>query len=252
MMSFWYGWWLGCQFTPSPNQQVKTNTGAKNISEVNTSPELKTALDTRPPIPHTSYFSGIPKALLNKDVSNEVVTELQQRYGDSGWLIESGDNGLTIELDYASLFKNRPDLTLWTKYISKDSDTEKRIRSYVSYVQNLSYASPPMYRGDNMIAEYWTSSEVLENQSGDCDSLSMLLVSLVAVEKVESVLLYNSDNDIQHMVVGIPITPIDGELVTEINGQRYVVFDTTINHPPTKTQRVFFEEHTFNVIQLSL
>ena len=185
-------------------------------------------------------------------MSNEVVAELQQRFGDRGWLIESADDGLTVELDYATLFKNRPDLTLWTEYISEDSNIEKRIRSYVKYVQNLTYSAPPLYVEDKMIAEYWTPSEVLAHQSGDCDSLSMLLVSLVAVEQVPSILLYNSDANVQHMVVGIAIAPIEGELVTEIDGRRYVVFDTTINHPPTKTQRVFFEEHSFNVIQLSL
>ena len=80
----------------------------------------------------------------------------------------------------------------------------------------------------------------------------MLLVSLVAIEQVPSILLYNSETDIQHMVVGIAISPMEGELVTEIDGRRYVVFDTTINHPPTSTQRVFFEEHTFDILRLPL
>ena len=254
MIALWFGWWFGCQSTPPLDDKIEPISIAKgnNPHEKDVSTSIVPVAKNTPPIPPSQNFTGIPKELLKDEISNDAVRELQQRFGDKGWFIEMHEGKLTVELDYATLFKNRPDLTLWTKYITEASDIDQRVRSYVKYVQNLTYSSPPLYVEDKMIAEYWTPSEVLENQSGDCDSLSMLLVSLVAVEQVPSILLYNSDANVQHMVVGIAISPTEGELVTEIDGRRYVVFDTTINHPPTETQRVFFEEHTFNVIQLSL
>ena len=246
-IGWWIGWWVGCHSSPPPSENTEplNTTTPQNAS---TNSIIATVV---PPIPKQEYFIGIPKGLLN-NIEDPIKTHrlLQDNYGSHGWTVAIQEDNLTIQLNYQALFNNRPDLSKWTTYISKASSVDQRIRDYVHYVQNLTYTSPPVYIDNTLIGGYWTPSMVLENQAGDCDSLSMLLASLVAVEKVQMVLLHNSEENVQHMVVGIAIDPLEKELMTELDGQRYVVFDTTINHPPSQQQRDFLQRYNFEVIWL--
>lgn len=131
--------------------------------------------------------------------------------------------GDSVSVDYsACVSRNAPRLKDMTRTL-RDLNTQKSIAGFVSvllsFIQQISYAVPPLKENDRDILGFWPPSRVLVENSGDCDSKSVLFASCWKNFRRYPLLLIKVP---QHMFIGLAI-PSLSDLGLEINGLRYTL-----------------------------
>ena len=122
-----------------------------------------------------------------------------------------------------------------------DSTTAReRVDLYAGFVQSFSLDTPPRYRLNTRGEELLVCGarppmETLFEGKGDCDSLSMLLATLIAgLAEVDWVLLTGVVAQENHLLVGASVAPAEGDLTIDHEGQTYVLYELTTRGPSTR------------------
>jgi Arc/MetJ family transcription regulator len=126
----------------------------------------------------------------------------------------------------------------------------------VSFVRSFELDDPPRYRssGDgkrHLVAGARTAIETLYLGRGDCDTLTLLAGSLLKLSTIEVIYLLGALDGSPHMFLGASVSPRRGDLVTQVDGQAYVVYELTTRHEGSQVPAKFrdvFKNQTFEVL----
>lgn len=156
-----------------------------------------------------------------------------------GWTIERKQNELVISPNFSEQIPKTEDLQKLAKKIGTSPQQYRRVFQYAQFIRSFEYRNVDSYANGRMIGGLQPITQTLVEKKGDCDSLSMAFVSLLQWEEdISVVFLKGMVDGVPHLVAGVSIQPVKGDLVIEYKGQNYVVFDMTIANQSSEKQKL--------------
>ena len=104
-------------------------------------------------------------------------------------------------------------------------DTERnRIELAMRLVQDIPYKVPPDRRGDKITSGLFTPPEILVNGYGDCDSKTILFISILRyLIDEDKILILEQEN---HMLTAIKAKTKSGSIFIRYRGSKYLIAET--------------------------
>ncbi len=116
-------------------------------------------------------------------------------------------------------------LTLVLYDAIKPQPPERRLMEFLFFVQAITYKKPPFYYNSKFINSFYPPLICLYEQSGDCDSKSVLLAEFLTChnKKEKTALLFINHLGLKHSILLVKGSPSPGMSAIFIKGKGYYI-----------------------------
>ena len=179
---------------------------------------------------------GIPLKEFEQFTVDQVPV-LNAKYNLEGWQFQNIDNALTMEPLYPKQLHQSDWILDISQKVGHSKSQLERIYQYAQFVQSFEYVQIPDTVDNRVVAGLYSIEETLLQQKGDCDALVLAFAALLLREDIPLILIKGVVDGVNHVVLGVQIQAMKGDLIVEFEEEIFVVFDMTISNNFTEQQR---------------